>query len=76
MSDGSRDSGPVIIKEGGSGAGWFIGIVLVIAIIAGIFAFSQFNSSNTAKDNAVVHAANNVGDAAQRVGNAADNAAN
>lgn len=65
---------PIIIKEGGGGAGWFIAIVLVIAVIAGIFAFTQYNSSNTVKNNAVANAADNVGAAAKKVGNTADDA--
>ena len=71
-----------VIREnsGGSGAGWLIALVLIVAVIAGIYFFSQTSGSEAAKDNAVANAANNIGGAAQKVGdaagNAADNAAN
>ncbi|HVR91729.1 MAG TPA: hypothetical protein VHG29_11655 [Novosphingobium sp.] len=66
ISDGARSGG---------GSGWLIGIVLLIAVIAGIWYFSSVSGSQTAKDNAIAGAANNVGDAAQQVGNAAEDAA-
>jgi uncharacterized protein (UPF0333 family) len=61
---------PTIIKESSSGAGWFIGVVLLIAIIAGVFAFSQYNASNSVKNNAIANAADNVGAAAKKAGDA------
>ena len=60
----------------GSGAGWVIALVLVLALVAGVWFFSQSNRSEVAKDNAVTAAANNVGQAARDVGNAAQDAAN
>jgi uncharacterized protein HemX len=67
-----------VIREtrSGGGAGWAIAIVLILALIAGVWFFSQNNRSEVAKDNAVTAAANNVGDAARDVGNAAQDAAN
>jgi len=67
-----------IIRESrsGGGAGWAIAIVLILALIAGVWFFSQSNRSEMAKDNAVTAAANKVGNAAQDVGNAAQDAAN
>ncbi len=59
----------------GGGSGWLIAIVLIIAVIAGIFIFSNMSGAETSKDNAVADAANQVGDAAQQVGNAAQDAA-
>jgi hypothetical protein len=59
----------------GGGAGWLIAIVLIIAVIAGIWFFSGMSNSESAKDNAIANAADNVGEAAQQVGNAAENAA-
>ena len=67
ITDGERRSG--------GGSGWLIAIVLVIAVIAGIFIFSNMSGSEVAKDNAIGNAANEVGDAAQQVGDAAQDAA-
>lgn len=83
MADESytRDSAPretTIIHEtrSGGGAGWAIAVILILALIAGIWFFTQNNRSQIARDNAVTAAANNVGDAARDVGNAAQDAAN
>lgn len=59
----------------GGGAGWLIALVLIVAVIAGIWFFSGMSNSEAAKDNAIANAAENVGDAAQQVGNAAQDAA-
>ena len=59
----------------GGGSGWLIAIVLIIAVIAGIWFFSGMSNSETAKDNAIANAADNVGEAAQNVGEAAQDAA-
>lgn len=59
----------------GGGAGWMIAIVLILALIAGVWFFTQSNRSEMAKNNAVTAAANNVGQAARDVGNAAQDAA-
>jgi uncharacterized protein HemX len=64
----------------GSGAGWVIALVLVLALVAGVWFLTQNNRSEVAKNNAVTAAAHDVGAAAQNVGDAAqraaDNAAN
>lgn len=68
-----------VIDDGGSrsgGSGWLIGLALLIAVIGGIWYFSQYGGSQAAKDNAIAGAANDVGDAAKQVGNAAEDAAN
>ncbi len=59
----------------GSGGAWFIGIVLMLALVAGIFLFSRAQQGEAAKDNAVAAAAGQVGDAADKVGTAAQTAA-
>lgn len=59
----------------GGGSGWLIAIVLIIAVVAGIWFFSGMSNSESAKDNAIANAADNVGNAAQKVGNAAQDAA-
>ena len=68
----------VIVTEGrrSGGGSWLIGIVLLIALVAGIFLFMQSSGSEANKDNAIANAAGQVGDAAQQVGNAAQDAAN
>lgn len=61
--------------RGGGGSGWLIALVLLIAVIAGIWFFSGMRNSETAKNNAVANAANDVGNAAQNIGEAAKKAA-
>ena len=63
-------------SRSGGGSGWLIAIVLIIAVIAGIWFFSGMSGSETNKDNAIADAANDVGNAAQQVGDAAQDAAN
>lgn len=62
-------------RSGGGGAGWLIAIVLIIAVVGGLFLFGNMSGSEAAKDNAVAEAANEVGNAAQQVGDAAKDAA-
>ena len=57
------------------GGGWAIAIVLLLAIIVGIWAFSTWGNSEMAENAAVADAAGEVGDAAQQVGDAAQDAA-
>ncbi|MEO0033237.1 MAG: hypothetical protein RIS94_2995 [Pseudomonadota bacterium] len=59
----------------GGGAGWVVAVILVIAVLAGIYLFSNMSNSSARKDNAVAAAANDVGKAATKVGNAAQDAA-
>lgn len=59
----------------GGGAGWLIAIILILALVAGVWFFTQSNNSQIAKDNAITNAANNVGSAAKDVGDAAKDAA-
>ena len=49
--------------------------MLIIALVAGFFIFSSQSGSEVAKDNAIENAANNVGAAAQKVGDAAKDVA-
>lgn len=60
----------------GSGAGWVIAVVLIVALVVGVMFFMQRSGSETAKDNAITNAASQVGDAAQKAGNAAQQAGN
>jgi hypothetical protein len=62
-------------ERSGSGSGWIIALVLVVALIVGIVFFSRMSGSESAKDNAIANAASNVGAAARDVGDAAQDAA-
>jgi len=67
--------------EGRSGgSGWLVAIILLLAVVAGIWMFSSLGGAEANKDNAIANAADNVGEAAQNVGDAAqdvaDNVAN
>lgn len=67
-----------VITDGGAksgGSGWLIALVLLIALGAAIWFFSQDRGSEAVKDNAIAEAAGDVGDAAQKVGDAAKDAA-
>jgi hypothetical protein len=76
-SDGAPRETTIIHETRSSGgAGWVIAVVLIIALIAGIWFFTQSNRSQVARDNAVAAAAHDVGSAARDVGNAAQDAAN
>lgn len=59
----------------GGGAGWVIAIVLIVALLAGIYFMSGMSNSQTAKDNAIAGAAKDVGKAAGNIGKAAGTAA-
>lgn len=80
-TDGRRDDvthTTVIHEKGssGSGMGIIVAVILLLAVIAGIYLFTQTSSTEAAKDNAITNAANSVGNAADQVGNAAQDAAN
>jgi hypothetical protein len=65
-----------IIREtrSSSGTGIIMAVILLIAVVGGIYLFSQTTASESVKDNAVAEAANNVGTAATKVGDAAQDA--
>ena len=65
VTDGERRSGS---------PGWFVGIVVLLALIAGIYFFTGMSGSETAKDNAIANAANQVGAAANKAGTAVERA--
>ncbi|WP_374405551.1 hypothetical protein [Pelagerythrobacter sp.] len=58
------------------GSGWVIALVLVLAVIAGVYFFSRMSGAEAAKDTAIADAAGQVGDAAQQAGQAVEDAAN
>lgn len=63
-------------SRGGSGAGWAIAVILVVALVVGVVLFTRNSGSEVARDNAIANAASQVGDAAEKAGNAAQDAAN
>jgi hypothetical protein len=58
----------------GGGSGWVIAIILLLALVVGIYFFSRMQGSEVAKDSAVSNAAGEVGKAANAVGSAAQDA--
>lgn len=58
-----------------SGMGIIMAVILLVVVAGGIYLFTQ-NSSETTKDNAIAEAAGDVGNAAAKVGDAAEDAAN
>ncbi|MFC0205498.1 hypothetical protein [Novosphingobium soli] len=59
-------------RSSGSGMGIIMALILLVVVIGGIYLFSQ--NSEVAKDNAVAEAASDVGNAATKVGDAAQDA--
>ena len=73
----SHTTHTTVIDDGarsGGGSGWLIGLVLIVALIAGFYFFTQMNQSNAAKNNAIAGAANDIGKAAKDAGAAATDA--
>ncbi|MGN6357099.1 MAG: hypothetical protein ACTHLU_06420 [Novosphingobium sp.] len=63
-------------SRGGSGAGWVIAVILIVALVVGVVLLTRNSGSDAAKDNAIANAANQVGNAAEKAGNAAQDAVN
>lgn len=61
--------------RGSSGAGWLFGIVVLIAVLAVVYLMATRSDTQSAKDHAIANAAAEVGTAAKKVGNAAEDAA-
>jgi len=77
--EGNTHTHTTVIEDGGrsgGGAGWLIALLILVAIVIGVWAFTQWGGSEANKNNAIANAANQVGDAAQQAGNAAQDAAN
>ncbi len=62
-------------RSTGGGGKWVLLLLLAVAIIGGLLIFNQMGGAEAAKDVAVADAAGEVGEAAQQVGNAVENAA-
>jgi len=65
----------IIHERSSGGASWLVALVLVLALILGIWYFGSVHNSQVSRDNAITSAANSVGDAARDVSNAAKDAA-
>lgn len=63
-------------SRGGSGAGWVIAVILIVALVVGVVLFTRNSGSEAARDNAIANAASQVGNAAEKAGNAAQDAVN
>jgi len=74
---GATSTHTTVYDNGGrsGGAGWLIAVVLVIAVLVGLYMFSNMSNSSARKDNAIAGAADSVSNAAGKVGNAAEKAA-
>lgn len=56
------------------GTGIIMALILLVAIVGGVYLFAQSRQSETVRDNAVAEAAKDVGNAATKVGDAAEDA--
>ena len=63
-----------VVESGGGGSGWLIAIVLILAVLVGGYFLMQNTNASANKDDAIAGAAKDVGDAADKVGNAAQDA--
>jgi hypothetical protein len=77
--EGNTHTTTTVLNEGeprrsGSGTTWFVLFVVLLAVLVGIWAFTQMGGAEMAKDNAMANAADKVGAAAENVGDAAQNA--
>ncbi len=75
--DGNTHTETTIVRDGNGGGskGWVLMVILLIAVLGGIYVFSQMGGAEVAKDASIADAADQVGDAAQQAGDAIENAA-
>ena len=62
------------VVSSGGGSGWLIAIVLILAVLVGGYFLMQGTNASANKDDAIAGAAKDVGDAATKVGDAAQDA--
>ncbi len=75
---GNTHTHTTVVSDGdrrGGGATWLIVLLIVLLAAAAIWFFSGMSGSEVAKDNAIADAAGEVGQAANQVGDAAQDAA-
>jgi uncharacterized protein HemX len=77
--EGATHTHTTVITDGersGAGGGiLLIALLIIVALVVGVWAFNKYGGAEANKDNAIANAANQVGDAAQSVGDAAQDAA-
>jgi uncharacterized protein HemX len=76
--DGNTHTLSTVVSVGarsGGGGMFVIALLIIIALVIGVWAFNKYGGAEANKDNAVANAANQVGDAAQEAGAAAKDAA-
>jgi len=76
--DGDTHTHTTVIADGarsGGGGLFLIALLIIVALVVGVWAFNRFGGAEANKDNAIANAANQVGDAAQQAGDAAQEAA-
>lgn len=77
--EGNTHTTTTIVHDGeprrsGGGMTWFVLFVVLLAVLVGIWAFTQMGGAEMAKDNAMADAADKVGAAADNIGDAARDA--
>jgi uncharacterized protein HemX len=80
---GNTHTHTTVVTDGersGGGGIFLIALLIILALVVGVWAFSKYGGAEANKDNAVANAANQVGDAAQKMrlierGNPRDSAA-
>lgn len=77
--EGNTHTTTTIVNDGeprrsGGGMTWFVLFVVLLAVLVGIWAFTQMGGAEMAKDNAMANAADKVGAAAENIGDAAQDA--
>jgi hypothetical protein len=76
--EGDTHTTTTIIHDGeprrSGGTTWFVLFVVLLAVLVGIWAFTQMGGAEMAEDDAMANAADKVGAAAENVGDAARDA--
>jgi len=67
--------GTTVVERSGGGSGFFIGLVLLIAVGVAAFFLFNMNKEEARQTDAISEAATGVGEGAKKVGDAAEKAA-
>ncbi|WP_209347485.1 hypothetical protein [Pontixanthobacter sp. CEM42] len=75
--DGNTHTETVIRTDEADGGskGWVFLVILLIAVVAGIYFLTEMGGAEMAKDGAIADAAEQVGDAAEQAGDAVEEVA-
>ena len=78
-ADGNTHTQTTIVRDrepsGGGSRSWVFLAILALVAIVGFVVFTQVSDAEIARDNAIAGAANDVGEAAQKAGDAAEDVA-